>query len=219
MLPRDDLIRALGPGGVSLRASAPDDDGIGTIAGHLAVFDEWAEIDSVWEGNFLERFSPAAFTKTIRENGPSIRMLFNHGFDPAVGQQVLAPFDRLEEDEGGLAFEGGLFDTSYNRDLLPGLKAGQYGASIRMRVMRDELVKKPKPSDYNPRGLPERTVREVQLFEGGPVTFPAYTTADVGARTRSLTDWHRERMGLVVPDRKAWTPAERRRAILEAMGS
>jgi hypothetical protein len=43
-------------------------------------------------------------------------------------------------------------DTSYNRDLLPGLKAGLYGASHRFQVMREEEVASPEPSDSNPHG-------------------------------------------------------------------
>jgi phage head maturation protease len=41
---------------------------------------------------------------------------------------------RLEEDAHGAAYEVPLFDTSYNRDLLPALQAGAYGASFRFKV-------------------------------------------------------------------------------------
>src|SRR5215471_15016104 len=34
-----------------------------TLVGHVAVFNEWAEINSVVEGRFLERIDPGAFTK------------------------------------------------------------------------------------------------------------------------------------------------------------
>jgi len=49
-----------------------------------------------------------------------------------------------------------LFDTSYNRDLLPGpARRGVYGASMRMRVTGDEWDDKPARSDANPDGIPE----------------------------------------------------------------
>ncbi|MDQ6901240.1 MAG: HK97 family phage prohead protease, partial [Candidatus Dormibacteraeota bacterium] len=79
-----------------------------------------------------------------------------------------------------------LLDTSYNRDLLPGLEAGLYGASFRFRVTREDMNNQPERSDYNPEGIPERTIREVELREFGPVTFPAYAGTSVGLR--SVTD-------------------------------
>src|SRR5205823_2500044 len=72
------------------------------------------------------------------------------------------------------------------RELIPGLDAGLYGASFRFKVMREEVVDEPGPSDANPHGLKERTVKEAKVMEFGPVTFPAYTGATAGVR--SLTD-------------------------------
>ena len=65
-----------------------------------------------------------------------------------------------------------MLDTAYNRDLLPGLRAGLYGASFRFQVMREDLKKNPGESPANPRGIPERVVREAQVMEMGPVTLP-----------------------------------------------
>jgi HK97 family phage prohead protease len=77
----------------------------------------------------MERFAPNAWKKTIKERGDKIRSLFQHGRDPQIGDKPLGPFHRLEEDDQGGYAEVKLLDTSYNRDLLPGLKEGLYGAS------------------------------------------------------------------------------------------
>lgn len=182
--PKDNLVRAM-PGRYELRESEGD-GGMPTMAGHFAVFNEWTEINSMWEGHFLERFAPGAFKKTFSENRNSIKALFQHGFDPQIGDKVLGPIDELEEDEVGGRYAIPLLDTSYNRDLLPGLQADLYGSSMRFKVHREKFDKNPQRSAYNPEGLPERTVKEAQVLEFGPVTFPAYAGATAGIR--SMTD-------------------------------
>jgi HK97 family phage prohead protease len=140
----------------------------------------------MYEGRFIERLAEGTFKKTFEENRKGIRVTFNHGQDPSLGDKVLGPIERLEEDEYGALYEVPLLDTSYNRDLVPGLLAGLYGSSFRFRVVQEEFSKDPKRSTNNPEALPERTIREVQVFEFGPVTYPAYTGATAGVR--SLTD-------------------------------
>lgn len=180
--PRENIVRAIMPG-VELRAA---EDGNGkTLRGHFSVFNEWTEIRSIWEGNFMERIAPGAFKKTFQENARNIKVLFDHGHDPSIGNKPLGPIRSLEEDELGARYEVDLLDTSYNRDLLPGLEAGLYGASFRFRVMREDINDDPGASDHNPAGLPERTIKEVSVAEFGPVTFPAYAGAPAGIRSLS----------------------------------
>ena len=171
-------------------------DGGDTMAGHFARFDEWAEISSSYEGRFMESIRPGAFAKTIRERRDSIRVLFNHGSDPSVGDKVLGSVIDLEEDGIGARYAVSLFDTSYTRDLVPGLRAGVYGASFRFTPMRDEWDSEPARSDHNPEGLPERTIVEAKVAEFGPVTWPAYEGATAGVRSVSLTDVYRAARGL-----------------------
>jgi len=195
--PRDNLVRAVMTRAPQLRDGG-EGDPMPTLFGHFAVFNRWTKIDSMWEGTFMERIAPGAFTKTFREGKDGMKVLFNHGQDFQIGDKVLGPIARLEEDDEGAYYEVPLFDTSYNRDLAPGLKAGVYGASFRFRVMKEEFVQNPKRSKDNPDGLPERTIKEAQVSEFGPVTFPAYDDATASARSadgstapyvvRSLTD-------------------------------
>jgi HK97 family phage prohead protease len=189
-----DLVRALrlSP---EVRADGEGDEttaGLGRLEVRFSPFDTWYEISSWWEGDFLERTVRGAFRKTMLEQRPNIRCLYDHGYDFAVGNKVLCPTDDLREDADSAVLEGDLFDTTYNRDLLPGLRAGVYGSSFRFRVIRDEWNDDPGVSDHNPKGIPERTILEVRLYEAGPVTFPANPEATAGIR--SMTDTYYERL-------------------------
>ena len=183
---------------MELRA-AGDEAAMPVLVVRFSPYNVWYEIDSFWEGRFLERTVRGAFAKTMAESRGSIKMLFDHGYDPTIGNKVLAPIDDLREDADTAVAEGRLFDTSYNRDLLPGLEAGVYGSSFRFRVIQDQWNDEPGASDHNPQGLPERTITECRLFEQGPVTFPASPTASAGVR--SQTDAYYERLRSSNPQR------------------
>lgn len=156
-----------------------------TLFGHFARFDEWTEIDSVWEGHFMERVAPGAFKKTFSEQRDKMRVLFQHGQDPEIGDKPIAAIQELREDDQGAYYEAQVFDGLPGL-VMDGLRAGQYGASFRFSVVKDEMDKEARASDYNPKGLPERTLKEIRVPEFGPVTFGAYDGATAGVR--SLTD-------------------------------
>lgn len=180
--PRENIYRSLGKS--ELRSDGDNDAPV--MTGHFAVFDQWTEINSVFEGNFMERFAPGAFKKTITENRSGMRVLFQHGYDYVVGDKPLGPIRELEEDDEGVRYEVPLLDAGYVRDhVLPGLEEDLYGASFRFRVIREDFNREPGESDHNPEGLPERTVREAHVPEFGPVTFPAYEGASAGIRSLS----------------------------------
>jgi hypothetical protein len=187
-----------------------ESDDLGRLYVRFSPFDTWYEINSYWEGRFLERTVPGAFKKTAREAKRSdglysTKVLYNHGTDFHIGDKMLAVPDRFEEvqEDGyhGPLIEGDLLDTSYNRDLLPGLKRSAYGSSFMFTVIREEWNAEPDPSDYNPDGIPERTIREVRAFEAGPVTWPASPTATSGMRSRCGTDAFMERLASRSPRR------------------
>lgn len=163
-----------------------DDEDTPTMFGHFSVFDEWTEIDSWFEGRFMERVARGAFKKTFRENRSGIRALFQHGYDPSIGDKPLGPIDDLREDDVGGYYEVPLLDAAYVRqDVLPGLREGLYGASFKFRTMREEFAEDVEASAHNPSALPERTLKELRVYEFGPVTFPAYEGATAGVRSLS----------------------------------
>ncbi len=166
----------------------PVDDGrIGTLEVNFSQFNTWYRIDSWWEGTFLERTAPGSFKKTIAERGSQVKVLFNHGMDLNIGDKVLSVPEVIEERKDSPYLEGPLFDTTFNRDLLPGLRAGAYGSSFMFEVLGETWDREPEPSRDNPDGLPERTITEVRLHEAGPVTWPANPDATAGVR--SGVDW------------------------------
>lgn len=188
--PTQNLVRMnLAP--VELRADGGTGDG-NTLVGHFAVFNRWTEINSWYEGRFLERISPKAFSRTFKERAGQFRVLYDHGHDPSIGNKPLGTPDVLRADDTGAYYEVGLFDAPYVNDLKPAIRAGQMGASFRFSVVKETIVEPKQASDHNPGKLPERTIDDVDLYEFGPVTFPAYAEATSGIR--STTDEFLERL-------------------------
>jgi HK97 family phage prohead protease len=204
---------------IAFRAVDDDEEGeetgLGTMIGYAAVFNDWTTIDS-WEGRFKERLMPGTFKKTIRgAEGKRTKALYNHGWDPYIGQKPLGPPETMREDTTGLWTETPLLDTSYNRDLAVLLEGKALdGMSFRMEVIRDDWEKEcdhcrkrfdlrkaesnwygwtcpecERTNDaWNPKYLPERTIKEVRMPEYSAVTFPAYTATTVGIRSADAFD-------------------------------
>ncbi len=211
----DSLYRGFGVAPTT-REEKRDDGGADgtTLYGHFTPFDTWTEIHSWYEGDFLESIAAGAFAKTIQENRDQMVVQFDHGYDLHVGDAPLGPINDLREEDFGPYYEVPLLDTDYNRNrILPMLQGrtmnGQMhgsllGASFRFRVIKDEWNDEPGRSDLNPDGLPERTIKEVRLFEFGPVVFPAYPEAT--AKVRSLTDHYLDRAKEARSDRQPAQP-------------
>lgn len=198
-LPELDIVRHWS---VPVRADAADGgEGLGSMEVRFSTFDSWYEINSFWEGRFLERTVKGAFRKTIKENRSSVKVLFNHGGDFSIGDKILGTVESLSEEDDSPLGVVSLFDTSYNRDLLPGLRAGAYGSSFMFRVVKDSWNNEPGVSEHNPEGLPERTIKEVRLFEFGPVTWPANPASTSGMRCASGTDAYYESLRAREPQR------------------
>ena len=177
--PCDDLIR--------MKRGKPDFDTEGrTLTGYAAVFNSDTVINS-WEGNFVERIAPGAFKRTVRNNGDQVRVLFNHGMDPMIGDKPLGRWTVLEEDKTGLRVEVPLSRTSYNDDLIELLNDGALdGMSFRFSVLRESW----QEPDGKSTKLPIRTLEEIRLHEFGPVTFPAYHATTAGVRSReTFAEW------------------------------
>lgn len=159
--------------------------GASVLSGHAALF----ESDSEEMYGFIERVARGAFAGTIKAN--DIRGLFNHDPNYILGRNV-AKTMRLVEDDLGLAFEIDLPDTQVARDLKTSITRGDVtGCSFSFSTLSDEWNYESDPM--------RRTLKEVRLYDVGPVTFPAYPATDVSARDREAY----ERIANEARDRKA----------------
>lgn len=196
----DDLGLIRMQGNFELRAT--DGDEGRTLVGYAATFNSDTTINS-WEGEFVERIAPGAFKRSIKNNGNQIKVLFNHGMDPSIGDKPLGRASVIKEDGTGLYVEVPLARTSYNEDLIALLDAQALdGMSFRFSVVKDTWEEPTRKG-----GLPIRTLNEVRLYEFGPVTFPAYQATTAGVRSREAFD--------------AWRslPEEKRQAIFHILGT
>jgi HK97 family phage prohead protease len=171
-------------------------DGL-TLEGYAAVFNSPTRIDS-WEGTFDEEIAPGAFARSLRERTPVLQ--FDHGKHPFVGSIPIGAFESIEEDERGLPVRARLHDNALVQPVRDAIRSKAIpGMSFRFSVDQDEwrdaagtlltgrdITRALERADRNnPDSIPKRTLREVKLFELGPVVFPAYADTLVGVRDQS----------------------------------
>jgi hypothetical protein len=156
---------------VELRVAEKEDGGR-MISGYAARFNAWSED----LGGFRERLRPGAFAKALM--GSDVRALYNHDSNNLPLGRVPRTL-RLMEDTRGLRFECDLPDTQFAKDLAESIKRKDItGCSFSFRVGEngDEWREKD--------GVTSRTISEVQeMFDVGPVVFPAYQSTSVSARS------------------------------------
>lgn len=161
-----------------IRALAPQEDGAPLrFSGYAAVFN----VMSPDLGGFMEQIAPGAFTNSI--GADDIRCLFNHDPNHVLGRNRPGTL-RLQEDERGLQFEVDIPDAQWARDLHISVQRGDVNqCSFAFDCLRDQW----RTVD----GLEERTLLEVKLADVSIVTFPAYPTTQVSARsTQDVLDAH-----------------------------
>jgi HK97 family phage prohead protease len=145
------------------------DDGAGQKAvGYAAIFNTETPIGS-W---FREKIAPGAFANAIKSD--DVRALFNHDSNLVLGRNKAGTL-RLEEDDKGLRYEIDLPDTQVGRDVAVSLDRGDVdGSSFAFRATREEWDETGE--------IPLRTVLEAELYDVGPVTYPAYEDSEASVR-------------------------------------
>lgn len=159
-----------------LRVVRSADDKAPVIEGYAAVFNQWSE-DLGW---FREKIAPGAFANALKNS--DVRCLFNHDSNFILGRAKSGTL-ALKEDKKGLWFSCAIPDAQDARDLAARIERGDIdGCSFQFTTQRDSW-------EYNTDGSgpDERTIEEVrELFDVGPVVFPAYPQTSVSAREKDL---------------------------------
>lgn len=149
-------------------------DGKKILYGYAAIFDQETEI----AGLYREVIRRGAFKKTLRESDQVA--LWNHDSGKPLGRKSNGTLT-LKEDEKGLRFQLILGDTTYENDAYLAVKSGNVsGMSIGFRAVKSQWHFIGNEEEGT---LDLRELREVQLFEISPVTFPAYKSTEVDARS------------------------------------
>ncbi len=183
--------------GLEIRA---DEGKPARIVGYGAVYyraDDQGTEYKLWTDAF-ERIMPGAFDAAVKGD---VRSLFNHDPNIVLGRSSGdAATLRLTVDSTGLRYDVEPPDTQLVRDqvLAPIRRGDVSGSSFMFRPVRVKWGEE----DRDGRTVEIRELHEVELFEVGPVVFPAYsaTTSDVRAA--------RSDMDLVRAENRAWRDSE-----------
>lgn len=175
--PTDNVVRQ-----VEFRAE-PSNDGL-TLDGYAAVFNVDTTIED-WDGPFIERIAPGAFKRSLGQRTPLLQ--FDHGMHPLIGSIPIGSIRSIREDGHGLKVRARLSDNWLVEPVRDAIRDGAItGMSFRFRITKDgqrwERID----------GMDVRTITDVELYEVGPVVWPAYEQTSVGVRSRhvasALTD-------------------------------
>ena len=152
------------------------EDGPPGIVGYASVFFQDGDAGTEFElwRNVFERIMPGAFDKTLKR-GNDVLALFNHDPSGILGRRSAKSLT-LSVDQHGLRYEIQPPDTSVARDVIENVRSGNLtGSSFSFNITNEEWRKVD--------GKEIREITGVELFDVGPVTFPAYEGTDTGIRS------------------------------------
>ncbi len=156
------------------------DDESKKVAGLGIVVDQWTEIFP----GFKERVNKGAVKR-----GDIVKSYFNHDPDRVLSTTGSNPPLQLKETKDGLEYESPIPPTSYGKDLEVNLERGNVkGSSFTFSVPRggDKMWE-------DDEGVLHREIKELTLYEVGPVTDPAYIQTTAAVRSaQSVAEEYRQ---------------------------
>lgn len=154
-------------------------DGKPVIEGYAAVFGQTIEV----MGFFEEEIDPEAFDRALKEK-QDVRCLKNHDPSLLLGRTKSETL-RLSVDEHGLKYDADPPDTTAGKDAVTEIKRGDMtGSSFAFIIRRQEWIEEKGKKD-------KRIIKDVDLFDVSPCTYPAYDQTDVAVRAH--TEWREQR--------------------------
>lgn len=157
-----------------VRAKQGDKPGIEGVA---AVYNQ--TYDTGW---FSETIAAGAFSRALKEK-QDVRCLFNHDVNQLLGRTRSGTLT-MEDSSEGLKYACDTDpNTSVGRDVPAMIQRGDIdGCSFSFNVRKDTWSDE---FDENGRYVTShRQIDDLDLFDVGPVTFPAYTETSVGIRSQ-----------------------------------
>ena len=141
----------------------------GSIVGYAIVYDKDSE-----DMGFIERIAPGAAKSALERS--DIRGLKNHDPNLIFGRQGVNL--TLTEDKHGLRYVATPIDTRNFKDVAEEVRSGLLtGQSFGFTVTKDEWAD--IDTDH-----PVRTITEIgEIYDVGPVSFPAYKDTSVALRS------------------------------------
>lgn len=169
------------------------------IEGYAAVFN--TETNLGW---LRESIAPGAFKRAITE-GQDVRCLFNHDPNSVLGRTKSKTLT-LTEDNTGLRFVCDLPDTTVGKDVRSMIMRGDVDQCSFGFVVTGEQV------SYADDGTCTRVIQDCDLFDISPVTYPAYPTTSVEARSNGevLQSLKRDAEGKESGPNEFWETAKRK---------
>lgn len=179
---RRDVFHKAAVAGLEKRAEG--DEGREVIVGYGAVYynaaDPGTQYDIFGDGTFIERIMPGAFDAALARPD-DVRCLVDHDPSRILGRNIAGTL-RLSADSRGLRYECDPPDTSVGRDILVSLRRKDVTGSSFAFI--EESQRWTEEGDVLIREL-----LSVRLFDVSPVTYPAFTSADVTLARRSAEIW------------------------------
>jgi len=145
------------------------------VVGYAAVFHDDADPGTEYQlyDDLRERVMPGCFDRSLKED--DCRGLLNHSPDQLLGRMGAGTL-KLSCDAKGLRYQIQPPDTQAGRDVCALIRRGDLtGSSFSFQARAVSHIRQKD-------GTAVRELRDVQVFDVGPVTFPAYASTSVGMR-------------------------------------